>query len=85
MMMMGSGMLGMMAVLVLFWLLVIGAALWLLSRLFPATRQEHQATGRKRSGSDTALDVLMQRYARGEITKTEYEEIHRLLTRPVGE
>ena len=83
MMMMGTGMVGVMVVTVLFWLLVVGLALWLLSRLFPVITQDRQpAPGRKRSGSETALEIVMQRYAKGEITRTEYEEIRRLLAEP---
>ena len=82
MMMMGPGMLGMMVVTVLFWLLVIGLALWLLRRLFPAMTQERPAPNAPRSGVETAMDIVMQRYARGEITKAEYEEIRRLLAEP---
>ncbi len=85
MMMMGSGMLGMMVLMVLFWLLIIGLALWFLGRIFPIRTWDRQAPNTKRGGSETAMDVVMQRYARGEITRAEYEEIRRLLTGPAGE
>ena len=34
---------------------------------------------RSRSNDQVALDILRQRFARGEITQTEYEERRRLL------
>ncbi len=73
---------GMMLWMVVFWVVVVGLALWLLSRLFPGThgRQdgEHSsANGIVNGGSQRALDILNERYARGEITKAEYQEIRR--------
>jgi len=65
--MMGSGMSGMMLLMVIGWLVVVGAVAagiwWLLSR-------------RRRAG-DLALDVLRERYARGEITREEFESKRR--------
>ncbi len=67
---------------VVFWVVVVGLALWLLSRLFPGTRGrsdgEHSAmNGTAAGGSRRALDILNERYARGEITREEYQEIRR--------
>ncbi len=84
-MIMGLGMLGMMVMMVLFWLLVVGLAVWLLSRLFPAVSQDRDSHSTHRNRNETAMDIVVQRYARGEITKTEYDEIRRLLTKPTGE
>ena len=65
--MMGPGMSGMMLLMVIGWLVVVGAVAagiwWLLSR-------------RRRAG-DLALDVLRERYARGEITREEFESRRR--------
>jgi putative membrane protein len=78
--MMGIGGFGMMLWMVIFWVLVVGLALWLLSRLFPGTG-DRSSTGQLSvsdtviSGSRRALDILKERYARGEITKAEYQEI----------
>lgn len=71
---------GMMIGMVLFWVVVVGLALWLLDKLFP--RANRRADGPMQtisSASETALDIAKQRYARGEITKTEYDEIRRAL------
>ena len=80
--MMGFGGAGMMLWMVVFWVVVVGVALWLLSRLFPGTGQ-HSAAGQStpngttRGGPGRALDILNERYARGEITRAEYQEMRR--------
>lgn len=75
---------GMMAGMFLFWALVLGAGLWLLARLFPTARapqtQDHNAHGR---AVDPAVQVLRQRYASGELSKSEYEEVLRTLEQTI--
>jgi len=60
----GAWGLGMMLMMLLFWVLVIVGLVvgirWLLGQ-------------RKESRSDSALEILRQRYARGEINKEEFE------------
>ncbi|MCF7806015.1 MAG: SHOCT domain-containing protein [Candidatus Marinimicrobia bacterium] len=59
------------------WLLIIGVAIWAVVRL---TNQNSQIQGRGHStenSQDTPLDILKKRYARGEITKEEYEEMRK--------
>jgi putative membrane protein len=72
-----SGGLGFILVLV-FCVAVIVLAMWLLSGLFP------QATGasppppyitKDDDSTESPLDILKRRYARGEISKAEYEEM----------
>ena len=73
MMGLASGGLGLL-VMILFWVVVVTAAVWLVSWLFP------QASGHPSPPSDeghepardSALEILKQRYARGEITQSEY-------------
>ena len=64
---MGPGMSGMMLLMTIGWLMVVGAIVagvwWLLSR--------------RRRAADVALDVLRERYARGEITREEFESKRR--------
>jgi len=55
----------------LFWIVIIAGGIWLLSNLFPKNNGAHS----EQSGDESALDILKQRYARGELTKEEYESI----------
>jgi putative membrane protein len=62
------GMGGMMLLAAVFWLLVLGALVavaWALWNRWPTARE------------DRALDVLRERYARGEITREEFESRRR--------
>lgn len=63
---------GMMLMMVVFWgLVIVGVVLairWLASQ------------GKEPRGTDAALDILRQRYARGEINKEEFETRKRDLT-----
>ena len=76
-MMMGFGGFGLLFML-LFFILVIGAAVALVSLLFPrpANPANHNQTRTHQpppSANDSALDILKLRYARGELTREEYE------------
>ena len=50
---------------VLFWVTIILLVVWVVRSLFPRDR---------RSGHDQALEILQQRYAKGEISAAEYEQ-----------
>lgn len=72
-MMTGFGMgLGGLLLMIVFWIVIIAAAIWLLSSLFPRT-----STTRPQGNSESAIDVLKTRFARGEIGKEEFEAIRR--------
>lgn len=55
-----------MIVMIIFWVLIVGVVVKLFQLLFPSKTQKHN------SG---ALEILKERYARGEITKIEFEEM----------
>jgi putative membrane protein len=59
----------------LIWLLIVGLGVWLITWL--VTRNRHAASTNAGSislpANDTAVEILKQRYARGEISKAEYE------------
>lgn len=66
----GAGMLFM----VLFWALVIGGVALLVVWL---VRQTEPAGGRAAGGEGGAIGLLKERYARGEITREQYEQMKR--------
>jgi len=70
------------------WIGLIVLGVWLLAKLFPGGSSPgsigtgNKGAGRSRTtGSETPMEILQKRYARGELTKEEYETIrHDLLT-----
>lgn len=66
--MMGFGMGFGMLLMGLFWIFLIAGAVWLVSALFQPGRSQ-ELGGR----SQTPRQILDQRYARGEITREQYE------------
>jgi len=69
----GWGMLPM----VIFWIVIVALALWLLSYLFPRWTNESTWRGEDADAGSTesALEILKRRYARGEISRDEYERV----------
>jgi len=70
----GYGMMGYGGMLfgLLFWILIIAIAYLLIKRLL----EQDKTRGEEKS----ALDIAKERYAKGEITEEEFEEIKRHLT-----
>ena len=61
-----GGMIGM----VLFWVVLIAAIVWAVSRLLPGRQTTSSPTV---SGQETPEDILARRYARGEIDLETYQ------------
>ncbi len=60
----------------LFWVIVIGGAIWLVVTL---TRGPQMRSSPPMAGQ-TPLDILKMRYAKGEITKEQFEQMRRDLS-----
>lgn len=59
---------------IIFWVIIISGGIWLLATIFP--RVNTSPEDRPESDSDP-LAILKQRYARGELSKEEFETIRR--------
>jgi putative membrane protein len=68
----GMGWFGMIFMLV-FWVLVVVGLVFLIKWLIQTTKGEKDVA----RGSSKAIDILKERYARGEINKEEFEKIKR--------
>lgn len=71
-MMMGFGLIVLLVVLAL----IAGLVVWVIIRLFPEVSVTRIS---QRASHDTSVDILKQRYARGEISRGEYDEMSRVL------
>ncbi len=59
-------------VMIVFWIVVVALGIWLLSELASGAASTSVA-----SNAESALDILNRRYARGEISKADYEAMRR--------
>ena len=62
---------------VLFWGVLIVGAVWLARGLFPNGQQPPASATRSDASAE---DILKQRYARGEISKEQYDQMRRDLS-----
>ena len=67
--MMGFGLIFML----LFWAGLIVLAIWLVGLLFPSTKNQNNTAAN--GGPASAQEILKTRYARGEITQEQYQEM----------
>ena len=67
---------------VLLWLSVIAVSIWLLASLFPL-RYPNRVND-ENDVAENALAILQQRYARGEITRQEFETTRGVLEQADG-
>jgi putative membrane protein len=71
-MMTGTGN-GHFAWMIIIWVFILGSSIWLLVVLFP--RQPVDRADKENVPEESALAILQRRYARGELTRREYEAI----------
>ncbi len=64
------------ALTILVWVFIIGGIVWLVGGL-TSNRTVSNPPVSTLSAPESALDILKKRYARGEITKAEYDELRR--------
>ena len=64
-------------IMIAFWVVVIGGAVWLVATL--ARGSQGQSASPTIAAGQTPLDILKARYAKGEITKEQFEEMKRAL------
>lgn len=55
------------------WIGLIVLGIWLLARLFPAGGRSRHDDDDATATTDTPLEIVRRRYARGELSKEEYE------------
>jgi putative membrane protein len=80
MMGLGYGGLGM-VLMILFWVAIIVLAIWALGKLFPQMTGFTAPPSRDRPGetAESPLDILKRRFARGELSQAEYDDMRRKL------
>ena len=81
----GFGGLGVIFMLV-FWVVIIALAVWVLSNIFPRalSSSSSHATARRGDPSESPLEILKQRYVRGEITRQQYELMNQDISKDIG-
>nr|WP_290667079.1 SHOCT domain-containing protein [Ardenticatena sp.] len=68
---------------ILFWVILILLVVWIITRLFPQIQIGNETLRQTGPGyanaphaqAETPLDILKKRYARGEITREEFERM----------
>jgi putative membrane protein len=76
-MMWGSWGIGMILMMFLFWAALIVALVFFIRWLVAAGHRGHQTVAGH--GTESALDILKKRYARGEISKEEFQDMRQVL------
>lgn len=57
-----------------FWVAVILAVIWVIKEIFSKKNKDNSYSGQR---TKSATEILKERYARGEITKEQYEQMKR--------
>jgi putative membrane protein len=61
-----------------FWIVIVVAAIWLVGNLFPRSDRGQSPA----NAPESAVDIVKRRYARGEISKDEFEAMRHSLEQP---
>lgn len=69
----GGGMLFGGVLMLAFWILIIGGAVWLVATLARGSQGQLRAI----ASGQTPLAILQTRYAKGEITKEQFDQLRR--------
>lgn len=59
---------------IVFWIIIFIAVIYFIRLLIRNTQRGGPPDDRSQGGSGKAIDILKERYARGEIDKAEFEE-----------
>ena len=67
---------------IIFWVIIIGLGFWLVARIFPQVTNTLSSTNARGQNQreESGLEIIKRRYALGEITETEYQEIRQTLS-----
>ena len=57
---------------ILFWVVLMVLAIWLVGLLFPSTKTREND---QNDSSPSAQEIIKERYARGELTTEQYQEM----------
>ena len=58
-----------------FWLIIIGLIIWLILNSSKRSHYRYDLPPQNQNQQETPLDILKKRYAKGEITKEEFEQM----------
>ncbi|HBV01031.1 MAG TPA: SHOCT domain-containing protein [Candidatus Taylorbacteria bacterium] len=66
---------------IIVWVAVIFFVVWIVRELSGGNRSGH-GNGSRTGGGKTALDILKERYAKGELSKEQFEAMKKEITHP---
>lgn len=64
----------------IFWLIIIGLVIWLIINSSKRSHYNYNYPPQFQNQQETPLDILKKRYAKGEITKDEFDQMKKDLS-----